>query len=202
MIRLNLIPETMHMDQVRGRHVRAWLAACGISAALFAMPLGLQSWRMKTLTGLREEHALLTGSLGRARAQLDDIRSRADEAFLQTQRARALRSKRAWSAMFGLIADAMPPGCWLISVATDPPIPPGTATRGRGAVDESSPGTVTIEAPRKMRLIGYALEDDDPFSFVTNLKMTGIFADVSLERSAVEALDGGFYFRFELLVEW
>jgi hypothetical protein len=61
---------------------------------------------------------------------------------------------------------------------------------------------VTIDAPRKMRLAGYATDAAEPHRFVANLKDTAIFSHIALERSQREPKLDGYYFFFELVCEW
>ena len=61
---------------------------------------------------------------------------------------------------------------------------------------------MTIDAPRKLRLIGYALNDAQPMEFVTRLKDAQVFQRVTLERSLLETSEEAQRFRFELVCEW
>ena len=61
---------------------------------------------------------------------------------------------------------------------------------------------VTIEAPRKLRIAGYAPVAAHPYDIVSSLKETDVFASVALERSEREPVLDGSYFRFELVCEW
>ena len=96
--------------------------------------------------------------------------------------------------------------CWLTSIATDPGAPTGAASKSRPSSDgdEEQDGsiTVTIDAPRKMRLAGYATDAAEPYRFVANLKDTEVFSWIALERSQREAKLNGYYFLFELVCEW
>jgi hypothetical protein len=112
--------------------------------------------------------------------------------------------------MFSLLATCLPADCWLLSVATDPEAPGAGAARpaavpavpGTAAVHE----TVTIEAPQKMRLIGYSTSDSQPLVFVGNLTESGAFARVALQKATRAA--GGKdaseepLYQFEIVCEW
>jgi Tfp pilus assembly protein PilN len=158
------------------------------------------------------------------RASLRQLTSEVQDASLHLERARALRSKRAWSSLLATIGGALPERCWLTSMATDPASPaPGMRTidaKARGG----QPGTtsasanaeqkvVLIDGPRALRISGYASDASDPLAFVTHLKETGLFRTVHLESFRSEPTPGVLatrgtargvdaIFRFDVLCEW
>ncbi|MDO8631965.1 MAG: hypothetical protein Q7R41_15880, partial [Phycisphaerales bacterium] len=195
------------------------LAAAGLSSAALVL-----DWNRRTHAAeLRNEHDRLQQELGATRAQLRTTSAEATRVFLEVERSNALRSKRAWSAMFALIASCMPADCWLASVATDPEAPAGGASPRPAVAVVPDPGLnagapkeggkreiVTIEAPRRLRMIGYAENDTQPLAFVTNLKESRVFQSVLLER-AMRAPDvaagpsgpsGGTVYQFEVVCAW
>jgi hypothetical protein len=119
--------------------------------------------------------------------------------------------------MFALIATCLPADCWLLSVATDPETPgvgaaraaAAPAVQGTPAVHVENPPrreTVTIEAPQKMRLIGFSTSDSQPLVFVGNLSESKAFARVALQKatrapSGKDAGDEPLY-QFEIVCEW
>ena len=219
----NLIPERVQLAQAQRRHLKRWSVALVGCAALIAVPLGMEWVGRSRLAELRVRNAQRQADLVSARTELRSVTTAADEAFLHLQRAKALRSKRAWSGMLTLMANCLPTECWLVSLATDPEVPPTAEAMGHPvqktptAPRRGTPGqetekerdkVVTIEAPRKLRITGFAPDAAQPLAFVTRLKETQAFRQVTLERSlrepgqAVAPRSGESYFRFELVCEW
>ena len=67
---------------------------------------------------------------------------------------------------------------------------------------EAERAGLTIDAPRRLRLAGFALNATDPLVFVTRLKDADIFRDVFLERSADDSRDDVPRYRFDVVCEW
>jgi len=203
---LNLLPREYQQAQRRIRRVRAWAAvllpAAGIVAALLAVD-GVQDVRAEEL---RLENDRIQEQLNDRRSEVRRLAAAADEALVRLQRSDALRAKRNWSGMFQLFAECMPAACWLESVATDPDMPPASGglvspARPAGA-DSAKTANIAIEAPRKVRLRGYALDAAEPLGFVAKLKQSGVFQSVTMERSVYESEGKPPRFRFELICEW
>jgi len=215
MTSVNLIPEAVLVAQVRRRHAKGWSLLVLAAGGLSAIPTLLDWSRQAHAAELRGESARLQRELESTRTQLRTTSEEATRVFLEVERANALRSKRAWSAMFALIVSCLPSDCWLASIATDPESPPGGAQppRPAGVKPKSGAGereTVTIEAPRKLRMIGYAENDRQSLAFVSNLKESRVFQNVLLERtirapdvaSGQAGAQGGVIYQFEVVCEW
>lgn len=210
MIQVNLIPAHVQLGQMRRQRLRVWAAGNAVVAVAVIVPFALEWLNQARAEELQARNVEVQQQLSAAAANLRAVRDEAEQLHLQIRRADALRSKRAWSGMLGLIAGCMPPGSWLTQLATDPPAPRGA---GGAATPRSSPTispttkaatppVVTIEAPRKLRLIGYASTAAEPLTLVTNLKDTGVFARVTLERSQLDHVNERAAFRFEVVCEW
>ncbi len=211
---INLIPEAVLVSQAQRRHAKGWLILVLMFAALNVLPLALDWSRRAHAVKLRDESARIQREVVSSRSQLRATSAEATRVFLEVERARALRSKRAWSSMFALIASCMPSECWLVSVATDPETPGGGVAPQRPAAPPKAAGdekeTVTIEAPRKLRILGYALSDTQPLAMVTNLKESNVFESVLLERAlrapdvapGESAKPDGALYQFEIVCEW
>jgi len=202
---MNLIPADIRLSLVRQRHLRRWSLA--LSAAGIALMVVLTiDWVDRANAGeLRVQSGRIQSDQQAVRKELESVRAEANQVLLQIERAKALRAKRAWSGMFALIGSSMPDDCWLTSVATDPDRPRVVASNAPSAKAKSeneSRGPVTIDAPRKLRIAGYAHDAAEPHAFVANLKETGVFLAVTLESSKVEPVLDGSYTRFELVCEW
>ncbi len=207
---MNLIPESVLYARERKRRALRWTVAVAASSVLAAAPLMMDWTRSARAAGLREESDRLFQELEVARTKLRAATSESTSTYLEIERANALRSKRSWSGIFALIASCMPDDCWLASVATDPETPLASA-RPMEAPAPSTPDavkkTVAIEAPRKLRLVGFANSDTQPLAFVTRLKESGVFQGVLLERSlrapdaSSDQADQTVY-QFEIVCEW
>lgn len=210
-LEINLLPQEIQAAQARARHMRGWIAALIPPSLLLLLLLGIDGVRSVQADELRKTSEQLQSDLTAGRAEIRGLSGSVAQATLQLQRSDALRSKRAWSALIDLIGQCMPTDCWLDSLATDPELPSATpmampvapsvsATSANGRTD--LPVTVTIDAPRKLRLVGFSLSAGEPLAFVTNLKQTGVFSAVSLERSVLESESSQARFRFEIMCEW
>ena len=211
MVTLNLLPEDVQTVLARRRRTQQWAAAVTLAATLLAVPLGLDWSRGARAAYLRAESQRLQADVESTRAALRATSSTANELFVQVERAKALRSKRAWSGMLALIASCMPAECWLASLATDPEVPAAGPARRAPNPTPGTPGAaaekkekevVTIEAPRKLRIVGFAPDDAQPLAFVTSLKESRVFRRVALEGSVREPNRDPAVFRFELVCEW
>jgi Tfp pilus assembly protein PilN len=204
-IELNLLPREVCAAQARARHVRTWIT-CGAPVLLVLLGLlALDGVRGVQAADLRDQVAGLTRTLSARRAEVKNLTESLAEATLHLKRSDALRAKRNWSDVLVFIGRHMPKECWLESVATDPDSPsPGTpvAPAKAAAGKTNAPTTVTIDAPRKLRIGGHSLDSAAPLTFVANLKESGVFAKVALEHSVLEPDARLPRFRFEVLVEW
>ncbi len=202
---VNLIPYDVRLAQTQRRHLRRWIYCVVPAGVIFVAALVLDARATGDFDTLHVQRAQLTAALTQARANLKSVTAEADRTFLQLERANALRAKRSWSGMLALLAHTMPQDCWLSTIATDPPAPAQyTLRRGqpRRSAGEADRTGLSIQAPRKMRIAGFALNATGPLTFVTRLKETQIFRDVFLERSVDDAEGDEPRFRFDIVCEW
>ncbi len=213
MVGVNLIPQDLQLAQAVRRHLKWWTVAIVGAAVLVSAPLAMGWYLRAEASALGVQTDQLQGQLAQSRNDLKLITAQVSQAASRLERATALRSKRPWSRLLVMIGNYMPGGCWLTSIGTDPVTPPAVAARrsrdprsaGGDARKPNSAGdrsTLIIEAPRKLRITGYATDAAEPLEFVTALKDSGVFGNVALERMRREPVLDGFYFRFELLCEW
>lgn len=203
---INLIPMPLRMARARRRRIKGW-SVCVVAAVLIlCIPILFDQYRRVEAAQLATRNGKLVQALTGLRQQLAALTVESDRSHLQLQRAEALRSKRAWSAMIATIARSMPGGCWLTSITTDPSSPNGGGRRRspRAAVSKTpgSESITTIEAPQRLKIVGYASDASEPHQFVTNIKMTNVFSRVSLQNSRREMKGDASYFRFDLECEW
>ena len=206
MIGVNLIPWSVQVAQRRRLHIQRWAAAALIAGALLCVPAMFDRVRQAEASELGLHNQRLQVQLADLRRDVRSISARAEQAQLQIKRAEALRSKRSWSALIALIGQCTSDGSWLTSIATDPPTAPhgGSRTSARPGSNEKSGGStsIVIEAPRRLRISGYATDAVEPLTFVTNLKSAGVFRDVILESTRREPVLDGSYFRFSVVCDW
>ncbi len=204
---INFIPPDVQSTRRRRSHIRRWLTTVCIAAAVAAIPFGLNEMSRVEAEELRERDRQLASQLV---AMQKDLTGAQGEAVLlagRIERARALRTKRAWSGMLTMIGSCLPADAWLTSVATDPAAPGGAgvsaAVRPAGVrKGETSAETVKIDAPTKLVLTGFAREHSQLYTFMSNLKMTGVFEVVNLERSVRENPGAESAIGFTLTCEW
>jgi len=204
---VNLLPAQLVAAHARRRHIRRWVVACLAALALLSVPVGLEWYRIARAAELDVAYARLKEKRHNVEVELAGVSATSRETFLQLERAKALRSKRSWSGIIALLAATMPKGCWLVELATDPSAPLGQQVRKPASAPKDAPPdhvipTVTIEAPRKLRIVGFASDPGEPLAFVSRLKQVAVFSRVDLKRTQREPMADGFYFRFELVCEW
>ena len=206
MTRINLIPAPVQMSQRRRRHTARWLVAAMLSLSAVAVSLGYEWLRRAEAGELHARSQQLQLGLRQARAKLEATTTEVQQTRIRIDRANALRSKRAWSGLITLIGENLPDTCWLTSIATDPTAPTRQVRRTParpGAADaEEAPRAITIDAPRKLKLAGFATEAAEPHALVAALKETGAFTRVAVLESQRQPVHGGMYYRFELVCEW
>ena len=100
----------------------------------------------------------------------------------------------------------MPENCWLTSISTDPEKPLSIHKGRKKIASKKNPKkaaeVVVIDAPRRLKIVGYAESASDPNEFVDRLNHTRVFHLVELERSQREPILDGSYYRFKLYCEW
>lgn len=210
MIAINLIPPDVLLAQTRRRHLRRWSAALILAFLLLAAAVGREWVQQAHADELAAEMVRVQADLTLARQNLKTVAAETDQVALHLQRAETLRAKRAWSRLIAFIGHALPHGCWLTSLATDPARPGAGRRDLRPPPPAAAPATghkplkteFTIEAPRKLRLSGFAADPAEPHTFVTRLKEAAVFRQVVLERSQREPVLDGIYYRFEITCEW
>lgn len=207
MVTLNLIPECIQVAQARRRRLKRWAACLAVTAVVAVVPVTghwLQHVRVDELHARNDE---LQTDLAAARAELKSTTAAANDAFLRMERAKALRSKRAWSGLLALIGACLPKDCRLTSLATEPEVPSAAPPARQTTPPSSAPGTaaigpILIDAPRKLRMTGSAVDSTQPLFFVAMLKERQVFKEVTLERCLREKPEDESTFRFELVCEW
>ena len=213
MITINLMPTPMILAQSRRRHLRRWGISIGTAAIALLLAIGNAWLQRKETDRLRSEEALILAALDEQRVLLRAVTAESNQVQAHVQRADALRAKRAWSRLLGVIGTALPGTSWLTNLSTDPARPAGIAARtmspptatGANAPAANGAGAapvVMIDAPRKLRLVGYAIDAAEPYQFVSNLKAAGVFSDVALIGAQREPVLDGSYFRFEVVCGW
>lgn len=209
--RANLIPVPLQIERSRKRRTRRWSVVVGMAVAGATVPMAAQWLQVRRLDELRATHDQIQSDLAASRTELKSLSTEANELFLRLERAKALRAKRNWSGMFALLGKALPDGCWLNSMATDPDVPPPQQAVAKvlppsvpapSTPNAEKPAPVFIEAPRRLRIVGKSVEASGPLAFILQLKDAGVFRDVVLEHSQRETSDTQTTFRFEVVCTW
>ncbi len=202
---INLIPESEQRRRLQRARLRLWMIVLTSAAAILVIPIGLDWSRRANAMQLRAKIETLDTIRRQVQSECHVAEREVKETQAQIERADALRSKRAWSAMVTLIAANVPADVWLTAIATDPPRPAPSVVSRRVRTQTPPPEeeeNLTIEAPTKIIIEGYAPRAAEPFTFIRNLQDTQVFDTVSLLRSSLEPLEDGPYFRFSLVCEW
>jgi Tfp pilus assembly protein PilN len=207
---INLIPSHLLFARARGRRLRIWGISAAAAIALVAIPCVLDQVRAAQADSLREELHVLSSEEASLRDQLAETAREAKHLANQTERAKALRSKRAWSKMLALLGACLPDQAWYTSIATDPAFPVGGRSTSRVSMANAAPGqpgdkapkTITIDAPRRLALSGFALEYEQVYELMGHLKATGVFTNIELLQTVVDANRDVPAVRFELVCDW
>lgn len=208
MIRINLIDEKILVDRRCRRHLRRWLAVCLASAAIGAVPVIIELTRQSQVYSLKAEKRQVGGRIESTRAHLNTVGVQMRTLDAQMSRADALRTKRSWSRLLGLISQLTPEEMWFITVSTDPPAPRGgdqdltTDNRRKSGEKDDEPRIVTLDAPRALSFDGYTLEHRFLYEFMSNLQGTGIFDEVTLTKATEEPVLKSRAVRFSILCRW
>jgi len=202
---INLIPEKVRNRHKRKMRIRNWAIVFLAATVVLAIPIGWDWSREAKANRLRHRQREQAATRTTMQADWERIKNEVSRTQAQIERADALRSKRAWSSMLALITQAVPEDAWLVTVATDPAMPPihtAKAAAASGAATQAEAASITIDAPSKINIVGYAAHAQDPITLVSSLKASGAFEDVTLTRSFLESMDDGSYFRFDIICEW
>jgi len=206
MVGVNLIPLSEQYKQLRRARFARWGGVLALGLLALCISAGMDWTRRAEATQLRDSCDRIQTQLAEARSALRSVTSDLQAVEHEIEHATALRTKRSWSGMIALLARCLPEGCWLRSLATEPDKPiqslrKRTAPPASGA--ESAKDTVVmIEAPRRLRIVGFAPVASDPNVFVQALQESAVFARVDLERSQEESILSALYYRFEVTCEW
>lgn len=213
MTAINLIPhEVRQAEAIRTRLVR-WAVAVAIAALVGLVPYMMEISQKAKAATLQAEVDRLDEEATAIRTKLRAATASAQKTQSELERSKALRGKRSWSGMLALIASSMPQDSWLQSISTDPETPPAGLARVSGPVAVSAttptvpavPESVTIEAPRRLRLVGFSTSDAEPLNFVENLTESGVFSRVALQkatRAPNSELGDLASYQFEIVCEW
>lgn len=207
MISVNLIPEDQQLRLARRDRIKLWTVAVTVAVTLSAVPALLDELRKDKVVQLQQCYDTVLAQWSGSRAELKSLTAQVEEARVRFERSSLLQSKRNWSGLIALTAKCIPDGCWLTSLRTDPavpgpPTPPVSRPTSVDGKTAASPEPLVIDAPRRLRLTGYASAAAEPHAFVANLKATSVFSSVVLESTIAEPVLNGSYFRFDLLCEW
>lgn len=206
MISVNLIPRNVRLAQALRRRIWRWASLAMVGLLLLGASAGSDFARRGTADDLSATNTDLQVQITRAQTNLRTIAAELMSARNHLENATALRTKRAWSGMIALIARSMPENCWLTSIATHPDKPVSIRRVSKRTASKKERGTeaeiVVIDAPRRLKIVGYAERASEPNEFVDRLNHTGVFRLVELERSQREPILDGSYYRFQLNCEW
>jgi len=206
MVRINLIPASILARQQRRSHLQRWLVpiACAFTGVLvllwltFCQRAKASDIQVKTTQILRQVTASQQQLIG-ARAKSTQLREKMG-------RADALRRKRAWTQIIAIVTQSLPTSAWLTSISTDPTVPSKfrRSTSATVPTNKTKKDAVvaTIDAARKLRLLGYTSHSGEPYDLVRRLKSSGVFESVTLTYARRQDVLEGSYFRFEVVCEW
>lgn len=207
MIGINLIPESVVLAKRRRRRLRLWSIVLLATMAVAALPVGVEITRQHQVLTLKGERRQVEVDIKSTRETLNRAGSEIRTLEAQMARSDALRTKRPWSRLLGMLSRNMPDEMWLLSVATDPAVPARgdrdlTPKKSSKNARGHEPTVVTLEAPRALALEGYAQEYRNLYEFMSRLKQANVFREVTLTRATDEPVFDANAVRFKILCRW
>lgn len=213
MIGINLIDERVLWARRRRRRLQRWACVLACTLLLGAFPIAVEVSRERQVRTLIRERAEINSRIKQTRTEIADVGVEIRALETQIARSDALQTKRSWAGLFALLAEAMPDDMWLLSIATDPAEPdrndvdltdddPTKRSAVKLRKDESETHVVTLIAPRSMVFEGYSLEHRSLYEFMSQLKRTNSFSDVSLTKASEEPVLTGHAVRFDIRCRW
>ena len=204
---VNLIPAAVRLRQTRKRRVRRWLAVAASLAVLAAVPVSLELVHRHQLDDLEQRQIDLGQEMASTEQALQLAASGTRKYTDQIVQANALRTKRSWAGMLGMIGQAMPERVWLASVSTNPSSAGAGGAPRHGNTSPNFDGSpenhhVMLEGPRHLEILGYAVDHADLYAFMTALKEWGSFLEVELTSAGNEPTLRGHAVRFTLACRW
>ena len=207
MIGINLIPESVVLARRRRRRLRVWTLILLTTVAVTALPVGVEMTRQHQVQTLKGERRQVEATIVSTREALNRTGSEIRTLEAQMARSDALRAKRPWSRLLGILSRSMPHEMWLVSLATDPATPPRgdrdlTPKKSSEKKGVHEPTVVTLEAPRALALEGYALEYPNLYEFMSRIERARVFREVALIRATDEPVFDANAVRFKILCRW
>jgi Tfp pilus assembly protein PilN len=205
MVSVNLLPPSVMRQRSVRRRVRAWSGVLACALGALAIPVVIHQSARAQERSLLARRETMDGDRSALQRELAQETRSIQSLQTQLARADALRSKRSWSALFGMISACMPEGTWLTMLATDSPgsvSAKAAAKGGKAAESDNGDETVRMEGATGLTLQGFAVDHEELYAFMSRLKGTNLFGDVELIRSGREPVLDGQAVRFELRCTW
>ncbi len=218
MIGVNLIPSEVLIGHLAKRRIQRWAVTSALLAGAALVPVLMEGRQQAGFERLKLRASDTKAKLSVVRGQVATTAQAVADLDTELARARALRTKRSWSALLRLVGACLPEEVWLTSIATDPPQPSASGhvqvsrkggeksrkggAQNQGAGDAAASGVVVLEAPTRIRLEGFALGHEVLYDLISGLKGSGSFSEVRLLRAGMEPVLQGHAVRFVLICEW
>lgn len=203
----NLIPMAVRLRQTRKRKIRRWLVVSVSATILGGASMAHELVQDRRLDELQGRQLALADELSSTGLALQDAVMETRDFADQIVRADALRTKRSWDDLLTMIGLAMPDRVWLSTIETVRLNGASSSNRGHlSALVETTNRIerpdVVLEGPRRLQIVGYALDHADLYAFMAELKARGSFVDVELTKSGNEPVLRGSAVRFVLDCRW
>ncbi len=204
MIGVNLIPTQIVEAHRRSRRIRWWLGVVVVVGGVSALPVLWQVRQHTRAARLMQRKSELTRQTAQVREELAELAKKLTALDERIERANALRTKRSWASLLSMVTACMPEQMWLVGMnaAAGPSGAPGNTGRGPSGKQEAQPQVVVLDGARRLDLVGYAVEHEQVYDFMTRLKESGAFGQVDLTKADTEDILSSQAVRFELVCSW
>lgn len=205
MIGVNLLPSAVLLARRRYRRLRGWLLAVALVTAVAALPVGYDIVQATRAAALERDSGPLEARLAAVRQDLKGAAARYEHFATQIARADALRAKREWAGLLATIAVLAPDAVWLVSLETrtaPAAVPSPVLQDGRKSASPAGPPAIVLDGPTGLRLVGYSLDHERLYEFMSELKKSELFTKVDLTQAGKEPVLEGTAVRFVLDCDW
>jgi Tfp pilus assembly protein PilN len=199
---VNLIPESRRLAKHRRVRIRGWTMGCAAYAiVLIAVCTGVRATFSPRSDRIVADRAEAAKQITELDGQVTATRARLTEVKVKLQTIRLVTSQPDWSILLAALGNAMGDDAVLNTISLEP-------LHGSTAVAASVPGKGSGKAPVpessgqptqwRLDLQGHSLSQPSVSKLISRLQQTGLFQDITLQRTRREPFFGGQAIAFQM----